>query len=75
MTLEEGSMQKLHKLVLVVAYRSSTLKSVKGVRHLQSLQTVEIRGKSTEPMEALLQELRAEASHLPHHPTVILKKV
>ncbi|XP_066346674.1 disease resistance protein Pik-2-like isoform X1 [Miscanthus floridulus] len=75
MTLEEGSMQKLHKLVLVVAYRSSTLKSVKGVRYLQSLQTVEIRGKSTEPMEALLQEFRAEASHLPHHPTVIFKKV
>ncbi|CAD6211566.1 unnamed protein product [Miscanthus lutarioriparius] len=75
MTLEEGSMQKLHKLVLLVAYRSSTLKSVKGVRYLQSLQTVEIRGKSTEPMEALLQELRAEASHLPHHPTVIFKKV
>ena len=29
-TLEEGAMQRLHRLVLVVSYRSGTLKSVKG---------------------------------------------
>jgi disease resistance protein RPM1 len=74
-TLEEGAMQRLHRLVLVVSYRSGTLKSVKGTKYLRSLRTVEIRGKSIAPMEALLQELRDEASHLPNHPIVIFKAV
>lgn len=50
-TLEEGAMQRLHRLVLVVSYRSGTLKSVKGTKYLRSLRTVEIRGKSIAPME------------------------
>ncbi|OEL18872.1 hypothetical protein BAE44_0020111, partial [Dichanthelium oligosanthes] len=35
MTMKEGAMQKLHRLVLVVSYRSGTLKSVKGTKYLQ----------------------------------------
>uniref|UniRef100_A0A0D9Z921 Uncharacterized protein n=1 Tax=Oryza glumipatula TaxID=40148 RepID=A0A0D9Z921_9ORYZ len=74
MILEEGAMQKLHKLVLVASFRDATLKSIKGTKYLRSLRTVEIRAKSTPCMEALLDELRLEASHLPNHPTVIIKR-
>jgi hypothetical protein len=74
MILEEGTMQKLHKLVLVASFRDATLKSIKGTKYLRSLRTVEIRAKSTPCMEALLDELRLEASHLPNHPTVIFKR-
>uniref|UniRef100_A0A0E0KF65 Disease resistance N-terminal domain-containing protein n=1 Tax=Oryza punctata TaxID=4537 RepID=A0A0E0KF65_ORYPU len=74
MILEEGAMQKLHMLVLVASFRDATLKSTKGTKYLRSLRTVEIRAKSTPCMEALLDELRLEASHLPNHPTVIIKR-